>query len=58
MVSEGLPEWVESAYEEGIQSLCRNLAKRLPQDEQGRLWLVSNAYFNGDEDDGQAATAL
>jgi hypothetical protein len=37
--------------EEAILSLCRNLAKRLPRDEQGLLWLVSNAYFNSDEDE-------
>jgi hypothetical protein len=39
------------AYEDTIFRICEKLLKGLPQEELHLLWLVSDAYFNSNDDD-------
>ncbi|MBI3805397.1 MAG: hypothetical protein HY282_16740 [Nitrospirae bacterium] len=42
------------AYEETIRGLCRSVIQALPQDEQSLLWLLSDGYFDSDNDSSSA----
>jgi len=37
------------AYESTITAICLKVVEKLPQHEQDLLWLVSDGYFNWDE---------
>jgi len=39
------------AYEDTIVGICRSIVQSLPKDAQSLLWLLSDAYFNGDEEE-------
>jgi hypothetical protein len=39
------------AYEDTIRAICREVAKKLPQEEQGLLWLWTDGYWNWDEEE-------
>ena len=39
------------AYEDTIQAICRKVAEKLPQEEQGPLWLWTDGYWNWDEEE-------
>jgi hypothetical protein len=39
------------AYEETIRLICRGIAKSLPREEQGLLWIGTDDYLAWEEDD-------
>ena len=39
------------AYADPITAMCQNLVEKLPQHEQDLLWLVSQGYFDWNEED-------
>lgn len=39
------------AYVDTILDICREVAEKLPQEEQGLLWLWTDDYWNWDEEE-------
>jgi len=48
---QGEHSFAFDAYEETIRLICRGIAKSLPKEEQGLLWIGTDDYLDWDGDD-------